>query len=330
MTMITTIHDHGHDHHHEHAPSRRPQALSRRGHAIGFAASDKPLDPDKFFPWVQDLVQKEGPNILRCKGILAFKDDDERFVFQGVHMILDGDHQRPWNKDEKRDSRIIFIGRNLPEEKIRQDSRAASLKTVLFPPRAAGATAPSSEAAMTDTRSDTVSVVDRTRPMAAGGAVVAAHFLGRTAVFVLGEEAMVFAASRRRAAARRRPWRRDPRHGRRWRAHRQRRRRRPRDRDRRTGRDPHARDRCETSLDRSCRAGAGRRRGLVGRQDRLRAGEGAARIRSAVDRRRACLPAERAFGSRSPITTAPRCGSPMRRRPRRKSSNGRARISAPR
>ena len=59
--------------------------------------SDKPLDPDKFFPWVQDLVQNEGPNILRCKGILSFKDDDERFVFQGVHMILDGDHQRPWN-----------------------------------------------------------------------------------------------------------------------------------------------------------------------------------------------------------------------------------------
>ncbi len=83
--------------------------------------SNKPLDPDKFFPWVQDLVQKEGPNILRCKGILAFKNDDERFVFQGVHMILDGDHQRPWNKDETRDSRIIFIGRNLPEEKIRQE-----------------------------------------------------------------------------------------------------------------------------------------------------------------------------------------------------------------
>jgi G3E family GTPase len=67
---------------------------------------------------VQDLVQKEGPNILRCKGILAFKNDDERFVFQGVHMILDGDHQRPWNKDEKRESRIVFIGRNLPDKKI--------------------------------------------------------------------------------------------------------------------------------------------------------------------------------------------------------------------
>ena len=113
-------HDHGHDHHHEprrgglkHYHDEEMQSVSLR--------SDKPLDPDKFFPWVQDLVQKEGPNILRCKGILAFKDDDERFVFQGVHMILDGDHQRPWNKGEKRDSRIIFIGRNLPEEKIRQD-----------------------------------------------------------------------------------------------------------------------------------------------------------------------------------------------------------------
>jgi WD40 repeat protein len=45
---------------------------------------------------------------------------------------------------------------------------------------------------MTDTRSDTVSVVDRTRPLAAGAPVVAAHFLGQTAVFVLGEEAMLF------------------------------------------------------------------------------------------------------------------------------------------
>ncbi len=48
---------------------------------------------------------------------------------------------------------------------------------------------------MTDTRSDTVSVVDRTHPVAVRGAIVAAHFLGRTAVFVLGEEAMVFAGA---------------------------------------------------------------------------------------------------------------------------------------
>jgi G3E family GTPase len=112
-------HDHGHDHDHKHTHSHGGlkhyhdedmQSISLK--------SDKPLDPDKFFPWVQDLVQKEGPNILRCKGILSFKNDDERFVFQGVHMILDGDHQRPWNEGEKRDSRIVFIGRNLPGKKI--------------------------------------------------------------------------------------------------------------------------------------------------------------------------------------------------------------------
>jgi G3E family GTPase len=121
-------HDHGHDHHHDghdhhhhdhghhggglkHYHDEEMQSLS--------LSLEKPLDPDKFFPWVQDLVQKEGPSILRCKGILSFKDDDKRFVLQGVHMILDGDHQREWKQDEKRLSRMVFIGRQLPEEKIR-------------------------------------------------------------------------------------------------------------------------------------------------------------------------------------------------------------------
>jgi G3E family GTPase len=122
-----------HDHHHDHDQDHGHHHGDEDGHAHGHSGlkhyhdeemqsialqTEKPLDPDKFFPWVQDLVQKEGPNILRCKGILAFKDDEERFVFQGVHMILDGDHQRPWKTDEKRDSRIIFIGRNLPRKLI--------------------------------------------------------------------------------------------------------------------------------------------------------------------------------------------------------------------
>jgi G3E family GTPase len=112
-----------HDHHHEHGHDHKQHHGGLKPYhdeemqSISFK-SDKPLDADKFFPWVEDLVQKEGPNILRCKGILSFKGDDERFVFQGVHMILDGDHQRPWNKDEKRDSRMVFIGRNLPEKMI--------------------------------------------------------------------------------------------------------------------------------------------------------------------------------------------------------------------
>ena len=121
---------HDHDHHHDH--SHGGHGAHRHHHGNGLKhyhdedmqsvslRCDRPLNPDKFFPWVQDLVATEGQNILRSKGILNFKDDPERFVFQGVHMILDGDHQRPWRADEARDSRIVFIGRNLPEDKIRQ------------------------------------------------------------------------------------------------------------------------------------------------------------------------------------------------------------------
>lgn len=59
------------------------------------------------------MVAVQGPDILRSKGILAFKDEPRRFVFQGVHMLLDGDLQRAWKQDEARESRLVFIGRNL-------------------------------------------------------------------------------------------------------------------------------------------------------------------------------------------------------------------------
>jgi G3E family GTPase len=108
-------HHHGHDHHHhglKHYHDEEMQSISLK--------TDKPLNPDKFFPWIQNLVAEDGPAILRSKGILSFRDDPDRFVFQGVHMIPDGDHQRPWKDDEKRESRLVFIGRHLPEEKIRK------------------------------------------------------------------------------------------------------------------------------------------------------------------------------------------------------------------
>src|SRR5436190_222601 len=120
-------HDHGHDHdHHDHDGHDHAHSHGGLKHyhdedmqSISLK-TDRPLDPDKFFPFIQNLTQAEGPNILRSKGILSLKDDPQRFVFQGVHMMLDGDHQREWKDGEKRQSRIVFIGRNLPEEKIRK------------------------------------------------------------------------------------------------------------------------------------------------------------------------------------------------------------------
>jgi G3E family GTPase len=114
-------HDHhGHDHHHhdhghggmKHYHDEDMQSLSLR--------TEKPIDPTKFMPWLQELVAKDGEKILRSKGILSFKGDDDRYVFQGVHMMLEGDHQRKWRNDEKRESRVVFIGRELPEQAIRE------------------------------------------------------------------------------------------------------------------------------------------------------------------------------------------------------------------
>ncbi|OPB34801.1 CobW family GTP-binding protein [Bartonella taylorii] len=77
------------------------------------------LHPEKFFSWIQQVTQQQGPDILRLKGIIAFQGDDDRYVIQGIHMILEGQHQRPWREDEKRESRLVFIGRNLDPDKLK-------------------------------------------------------------------------------------------------------------------------------------------------------------------------------------------------------------------
>jgi len=81
--------------------------------------TNQPLIHEKFQRWISGLVASKGRDILRSKGILAFTNEPRRFVFQGVHMLLDGDLQRPWQKDETRESRLVFIGRNLDREDLR-------------------------------------------------------------------------------------------------------------------------------------------------------------------------------------------------------------------
>ncbi|MDQ0996815.1 G3E family GTPase [Phyllobacterium ifriqiyense] len=100
-------HDHTHDHDHSHASPIHDVTVQ----SVSLRTGE--LVADKFFPWIQKITQDQGPNILRLKGILAFKDDHERYVIQGVHMIIEGDHQRAWKDGEKHDSRLVFIGREL-------------------------------------------------------------------------------------------------------------------------------------------------------------------------------------------------------------------------
>lgn len=79
------------------------------------------LDGQKLSNWLSNLLQTKGVDIFRMKGILNITGKDERFVFQGVHMLLDGKPDRPWKEGETRKNELVFIGRNLDEAQLRED-----------------------------------------------------------------------------------------------------------------------------------------------------------------------------------------------------------------
>ena len=70
--------------------------------------------------WFRSLITEFGANILRMKGILNLRGDPDQFVFHGVHMLFEGKPGRPWEKEEERINRLVFIGRDLDGGKIAQ------------------------------------------------------------------------------------------------------------------------------------------------------------------------------------------------------------------
>ena len=82
------------------------------------------LDLQKLNDWLSYLLQTQGTDIFRMKGILNIAGEDRRFVFQGVHMLFDATRDRPWKKSETRKNELVFIGRNLDEAQLKEDFRA--------------------------------------------------------------------------------------------------------------------------------------------------------------------------------------------------------------
>ncbi|HCH65450.1 MAG: cobalamin biosynthesis protein CobW [Deltaproteobacteria bacterium] len=80
---------------------------------------DGDVDSDKINAWLGKLLRESGVDIFRMKGFISLAGEANRFVFQGVHMLFDGQPERPWG-DEVRRSQLVFIGRNLDEASIRQ------------------------------------------------------------------------------------------------------------------------------------------------------------------------------------------------------------------
>ncbi|MBO1077006.1 CobW family GTP-binding protein [Roseomonas marmotae] len=87
--------------------------------SLSFEVSE-PLDEAKFNAWIGELLQTKGADLLRTKGVLAFKGEDRRFAFQAVHMIADGDYIGPWPEGAERKSKIVFIGRDLNRPRLRR------------------------------------------------------------------------------------------------------------------------------------------------------------------------------------------------------------------
>jgi G3E family GTPase len=99
---------------HEHDETVGSVAIAESG-ALNF---------ERLNTWISELLRNQGPDIFRMKGILNIEGENNRFVFQGVHMLFDGRADRPWKPTETRKNELIFIGRNLDETQLKAGFRA--------------------------------------------------------------------------------------------------------------------------------------------------------------------------------------------------------------
>ena len=98
-----------HEHAHEHDDAVGSVAL----------VEERPMDMEKLGSWISELVSSRGPDLFRMKGIIQLAGKDERYVLQSVHMLVDGDFDRPWKAGERRQSEFVIIGRDLDAEALR-------------------------------------------------------------------------------------------------------------------------------------------------------------------------------------------------------------------
>ena len=84
---------------------------------------DGDVDPDMLNIWLGELLRERGVDIFRMKGFISLAGESRRFVFQGVHMLIDGQPDREWG-DLPRRNQLVFIGRNLDEESMRRGFKA--------------------------------------------------------------------------------------------------------------------------------------------------------------------------------------------------------------
>ncbi|WVZ86963.1 hypothetical protein U9M48_033674 [Paspalum notatum var. saurae] len=101
-----------HGHHHDHVHDSAVTSVSM--------VSEGVLDLDEVNDWLERLVDEKGEDLYRLKGVISVNESTGRFIFQGVHSMLEGCPAKPWELDEKRINKLVFIGRNLDEAALRK------------------------------------------------------------------------------------------------------------------------------------------------------------------------------------------------------------------
>lgn len=113
---------HKHEDRHEHHKSHHVHHDHVHDSAVSSVSivSEGTIDLDEVDDWLERLIEENGDDLYRMKGVLSVSDSEERYVFQGVHSILDGCPGKTWEPNEKRMNKLVFIGRNLDEAALRK------------------------------------------------------------------------------------------------------------------------------------------------------------------------------------------------------------------
>lgn len=119
-------HEHHHEHHHDcddhcdHDHAHHNHAPHQDSVSAFVFKSRRPFDPDRLEDFLGGVVQVYGPDLLRYKGIIYLKGANRRMLFQGVHMMMGAEPGKPWLGKEKPETKLVFIGNNLPQDVFMQ------------------------------------------------------------------------------------------------------------------------------------------------------------------------------------------------------------------
>ena len=115
-------HDHGHDHDHDHDHAHHHAHHHHDDDDVKSFVyrADKPFNPAKLEEFLGTVVQIYGPRMLRYKGVLHMMGTERKVIFQGVHQLMGSDLGPEWGPTEARQSRMVFIGIDLPRDILEQ------------------------------------------------------------------------------------------------------------------------------------------------------------------------------------------------------------------